>query len=90
MDAIAENTIWSVGLIAQIAGWSALIWWDYDFRQKLRYSRWDTNPVLGIPFSVVYGIGYLVAFLILPLIPTAILIGLTVLLFKALGADIGF
>ncbi|MEN0652069.1 MULTISPECIES: hypothetical protein [Hyphobacterium] len=90
MDAIAERTIWVVAFLAQIAGWSALIWWDYDFRQKLRYSRWDNNPALGIPFSVLYGVGYLIAFLVLPLIPTAILVGATVLIFKALGADVGF
>lgn len=90
MDEIAGTTVWVVGLTAQIAGWSALIWWDYDLRQKFRFSRWDTKPALGIPFSFLYGIGYLIAFLILPLIPTAILVGLTVLLFRALGADMGF
>lgn len=89
MDEIARQTIWVVGFVAQAAGWSALVWWDYDARQKLRFSRWDTNPVLGIPFSVLYGAVYILAFLLLPLIPTVILVGVTMLIFRALGADIG-
>tara|TARA_R110002072_G_C7656692_1_gene509201 strand:- start:249 stop:521 length:273 start_codon:yes stop_codon:yes gene_type:complete len=90
LDEIAEKTLWVIGIVSQIAGWSALIWWDYDFRQSLRYSRLNMNPVLGVPFSLIYGVGYVLAFLALPTILTVILGGLAMLIFMGLGVDFGF
>jgi len=90
LDSLADKTLWIVGLTAQLIGWSALIWWDYDLRQKFRLSRWNTNPVFGIPFSILYGIGYLLAFLILPTIASILIVGLVMLGFMAFGIEFAF
>jgi len=90
LDGVADKILWIVGGLAQIAGWSALIWWDHDLRQKFRFSRWSTNPVLGVPFSIIYGIGYVLAFLIVPTITSLLVVGVVMLGFMAFGVEFSF
>lgn len=88
MDSLAQTTIWGVAALTQLVWWSAVIWWDHDIRQKLRYSSWSTSLLLGIPFRLFYSAIYLAALFVMTLVVTGITVGITVLVFKIFGVDV--
>jgi len=62
MERMNQGVAVAVSAVTLVFLWSTLIWFDYDIRDWLRTKKWMNTFLSGVPFRLIYGLSYVMAF----------------------------